>query len=147
MHLQIKKKKAKAKLESKKEAVVCVVCNHERKTSDTNPKWQCPCCKVEYNKAEKLHKHMSKHELKEANHKYMQRKQKNSQIKTKKNKLELSLLTGSAGVMSVISGLGYSCACSCQNLMSRASTNPWLLVVGGVLVLAGLVLGLSYFSN
>ena len=117
---------------------VCGSCGHVRKSTDTNPDWQCPACEVAYDKATPKEKTYTRAELKKLNKKYLKRKQAQDYEKSSKELNQNAAKVGLvAGVMTILSGLGSSC--------SAAAANPAAQVMGTVIAVSSLVYLLAQF--
>ena len=97
---------------------VCDACGHIRKQTDEAPEWQCPCCKVAYDKVTHAYKSEYNKELKE-NFK------KEAQVeKEKEKKLKLGQAGLLGGYFSYLKGVGSACA--------GVAASPFFKVVGVV---------------
>lgn len=108
---------------------VCGACGYERKVTDTNPKWQCPCCQSAYSKvsaeAVKKRRNKLKDEIAQ-NHHESRKKERKSKMRNK------SANAVALGALGVLHGLGGSC--------SRVVIQNPIAFAIGVIIIAGAAL-------
>lgn len=143
---ELPRKKESPQLISAYKGVVCGGCKYERKKTDLNPEWQCPCCESAYSKVN-VSSEDKQRILAIKNAKYRDKNSDKKIAEMKKSKQISASVMGTVGVIAFLQGLGANCACNCINLYTKASSNPWILAIGGVILVGALVLGVSSFSR
>lgn len=137
MQKQLEKKKRSVK-PVPTESIVCEACNYVRKVSDTSPKWQCPCCQSAYVKVNKSLKARSDEKGK-ATDASLSKDQSKAKSASKKASLQAGAFGAYVGVISIMSGLGSTCA--------RVGSNPVALGIGGVILVGSLLYLLSKLAG
>ncbi|MCP4874195.1 MAG: hypothetical protein GY896_01805 [Gammaproteobacteria bacterium] len=141
---QIRKKKNNKVYvaQTETEQITCGACNHVRKETATNPKWQCPCCGAAYTKVNTgpETEQVSQQELRRKNHAYLKQKKNEESLTHATEEQTHPALTGMLiGAATFVTGLGSSSACRV------VAANPVVQAVGGLIFVAALVYGVMKF--
>ena len=122
---------------SKTGSIVCGACGYNRKPSETNPIWQCPCCNAAYVKVNKNPETKLKNSAK-------QKRSKSEQGKTirseRSKKLKIAKNMAAFGSYGMLHGLARSCA-------GLVVSNPAFFLVGVTLLTGAALYYVSTLSN